>query len=1037
MRRATAALSVLSFVFTVTVTPAAAQDPATTDREGGEPYTSPIAGSWQPVQSLGQPSDLKPFFRLGYGLDRGSTSDAAGAGAAIGAFHDLFNPVYGALGLQVETYAGQQGDGFDAGMQAHLASPATFLQAGVDWNWRRREVGPVVGISLPLRRGGWPVRGSHLRLDWIPGRDQSVVIGFTFPLGQPLQGRTRSRSVDVVLPDPPDTRTAPPPNGPAGEAVEGLLESMEWLAGMNGFFWLTRDSDIDPEESIVETRAALAGFRTELEARDSLLPGIPAYEREVTLYHGFVDRAFGLALGHGRGTAMTAGRAAADLARRAILEEVIFPYNRLVGQYKQPDELGGLAARARARFIAWLELRQEVGEAGRYEVLGVLDAWLEGFDVLHERMSELKDDSRMQWLPLALALRPEQHRSRDEIDELVEQALGRGFLRGNAVKEIDAARFQTELLRTIHEVEEYHVLWVHDYRGRNAVGDPDRIGFSQTVDGYLRALLEEVRAYDDVGRLPVYLLLLDQQNYEANDGRLWLDLLEDPLGHTPRLGRGEEARAMERTIRVVQDSLREAVASSVRLQAEAEAFGDDWIGQVVKVHVNVTNPSDFTYRSRRLLRRGPPLGADNLMRDHRKIVIRDVTGSDPAQGEVIVAGVGVGEHYASPTWDDRALIVHGPAALEAVAMARAVLERHGLVGEALPTPLRARERAGDYDARVRALEEGGATARVIQAHNRTGWGEKDATFVQMLLYDLAPAGTVFYVPDSLWTNYEWMAQLVSAALRGCRVYVVAPSLANAPSAGFPQMSTMQELMTRLVLVADDFGESITRAGGDLRVGLYAREAPLDDLPTILGDLDDALGRDPFLAEIFPSREEARRVIRRLRNQALPSPGFPGVEDAVERLPKMHRKTQFIASASLLRALASSGRIEDLLAEAVTSVVLNGSTAESSGKENGGTPAGPSAGLRDLYEELAREGAFEENPVLYYLTGSVNKNVRSMALDGEVLAAVAGPWALQAYTDFLLLSGGVVWVRTPAEIDRLLPPYSGLKRRIARWLYPVL
>ncbi|MDT8369125.1 MAG: hypothetical protein RQ745_07945 [Longimicrobiales bacterium] len=1033
MRRTTAVLSLLPFLLVAAASSATAQD---TGAAGDETFVPPIAGSWEPVQSLGQPPDLKPFFRLGYGLDGGSTTDAAGAGAAIGVFHDLFNPVYGALGLQLEAYAGQQGDDFDGGVQAHLASPATFVHAGVDWNWTKGEVGPAFGLTFPLQRGGWPVKGSQFRVDWIPGRDQNVVLGFAFTLRQPLVGRTRSHTVDVVLPDRPRTRTAPPPSGAAAHAVAGLLESMEWLAGMNRFFWLGRDTDINPEKSVAETRAALADFRTALETRDSLLPGVPAYEREVTLYHEFVDRAFGFALGHGEATAASAGRMAADVARRAILDEVVFPYNRLIGRYKQPDRLDGLAARARARVIAWLEL-EGVGEARRAEVLGVLDAWLAGFEHVRERMSDIGDDSRMQWIPLALVLRPGEHQSRAQIDALVERALGRGFLRGNAVKEINAARFQAELLRTIHEVEEYHVLWIHDYRGRNVLGEPDRVGFSQTVDGYLRALLAKVRAYDEVGRLPIYLLLLDQLNYEGTEGRLWLDLLEDPIGHEVELGRGEEAEAMERAIHAVQDSLRDAVASSVRLQAEAEAFGDDWIDEVIKVHVNVTNPADLTYRSRRLLRRGPPIGADNLMRDHRKIVIRDVTESDPARGEVILAGVGIGEHFASPTWDDRALIVQGPAALEAQAKAREVLERHGLVEEALPAPLRRRSRAGDYDARVRALEEGGATAEVLQVHNRTGWGEKEATFVQMLLYDLAPAGTVFYIPNSLWTSYESMAQLVGAALRGARVYVVAPSLANAPSPAFGPMSTSRELMTRVVLVQAEFGEVIARAGGDLRAGLYARDAPLDDLSTILSDLDEALDRDPFLTEIFPFREEARQVIRRLRDEALPAPGFPGFEDAVERIPQLHRKTQFIASASVLEAIGSSSRMQELLAEALTSTVLNGSTAERVGEEDADAPDGPSAELRELYEELAGEGAFEADPALYYLAGSVNKNVRSMALDGEVLAAVAGPWALQAYADFLVLSGGVVWVTSPEEVSSLIPPYSWIKRRIARWLYPVL
>lgn len=986
-------------------------------------FDPPVAGGWEPIESLGQPLRWKPFFRAGYGLDRTGAGEATGPSVSVGVFRDFYNPIYGALGLSLQGYIGQRGEDFDGGVQAHLESPATFLHAGADWNVRMRRVDPAFGLSFPLRRGGWPVRGSQFRVDWIPGRAQSLVFGFTFPLGQPLEGRTRSRTVDVELPDPPGVEfTAPPPPGsPAGDAVADLRESMRWLTGLHSFFWLTNFSSLGYEDTLAETREALSSFRNRLAARDSLQPGRDTYQREVEFYHGSLDRAFGGALDAPDGRAVEVGRPVADRARAITLEEVVLPYNRTVGRYKQPDVLDGLAARARARFIAWLELEDGLSDGRRSRVLSVLDAWLADFEQLRRRMTRLKRDSRTHWLPLALVLRPEEHDSQDEIDALLETALDRSFSGGNTVEQIDALRFQDELRRTIHEAERYHVLWIHDYRGRNAVGAPDRVGFSQTTEGYLRALLERVRAYDERGRLPVYLLLLDQHFYEDNDGRLWLDLLEEPLTREVRLPPGSVE--MERTIRALQDSLRRAVADSRRLQAEAEALGPDWIESVLKVHVNVTNPSDFTFRSRRLLRRGPPIGADNMMRDHRKIVIRDLTETDPARGEVILAGVGVGEHYASPTWDDPALILRGPAALEAKERAREVLERHQLGGRALPAPLRPRPRADDYPEKVRALEERGASARVLQVHNQTGWGEKRATFLQMLLYDLAPPGTVLYVPDSLWTSYEWMAQIVSAALRGCRVYVVAPALDHAPSAGFPQMSAMQELITRLVLVREEFGDVIRDAGGELRVGLYSRKASLDDLPGMLADVDTTFAANPFLRDLFPFSEEALSVLRERRGRSTPDAGEPRRgADAVERLPKMHRKTQLVASASLLRALASAPE-------------MSGFLEETFGLE-GERPSPSPLRLVETYERLEEEGAVDE-PVLYFMSGSVNKNARSMALDGEAMAAVAGPWALVAYLDFVLLSGGASWVRSIEEVEALLPHYSALQRLIGRWLYRIL
>lgn len=82
--------------------------------------------------------------------------------------------------------------------------------------------------------------------------------------------------------------------------------------------------------------------------------------------------------------------------------------------------------------------------------------------------------------------------------------------------------------------------------------------------------------------------------------------------------------------------------------------------------------------------------------------------------------------------------------------------------------------------------------------------------------------------------------------------------------------------------------------------------------------------------------------------------IPG-RDAVERLPKMHRKTQLIVPMEALQALARA-------------------------------PEFPPALDAALRTEMA--GELGEGP-LYFLTGSVNENTRSLALDGEVLAVVAG------------------------------------------------
>ena len=998
-------------------------------------FVAPIGGTWEPVQSLGQPPRFKPRLSIGFGFDRLEPEYEGGVTGALGWYYDLTNPVFGLFGVSAEGYLGQRGRHLDPGARVFLDSRLFYLRGGVDWNARLYRSDFVLSLAFPTTRGGWFGRGGEFRVDWIPGRNHSVVLGVSAPLAQPLAGKTRPKRVSVPMPRPPRVdHLPPPPHGtPLGDAVAELDRSALWVVRLHNLFWLTSESGLLYDETIDRSRDALVAFRAELRARDSLLPDRNTYAREVEFYHRLLDLSFGLAIGVPADSGLARGRAIADVARRITLEEVFLPYNRAVGQYKQPDVLGGLVARARARFIAWLELDETLDAPQSREALRVLDAWQDGLEDLRRLLHSLTNDSRMQWLPLALVLRPGQHDTQKKIDQIIALALGTGFTEGNAALYLNAPQFQVELTRSIHDTETYHVLWIHDYRGRDELGLPDHTGFAQTARGYLRALVDDVRNYDRTGRLPIYLILLDQHYYEVNDARLWLSLLERPLTRTMRLP--SPFQWMSDSIAVLQDSLRSAVAGSRRLQAEAEAFGQGWIGQVVKVHVNITNPADFSFRSRHLL--GLPIGPDNVMRDHRKIVIRDVSEANPAAGEVILAGVGVGDIYASRAWDDRAILIQGPAALAAKAAARDVLVAHGLEDDRLPAPLRPEPFALDYGARLAAVEAVGATARVLQAHNRTGWGQKDATFVQMLLYDLVPPGTVLYIPDSLWTSFEWMAQLVAAAFRGCRVYVVAPALSHAPSAGYPQMSVTQELIARLVVVVQEMGDVIREDGGELRVGLYTRQAPIGALRADLAEVIETYARSPFLHRLFPLPAAGWDLVRRFRDGAPMRGDTAQLPPAasVDSTPKLHRKTQFIASGDVLTAMARhpamAGALETLLRDFAEGAVRP-------------TESGPIPTQQRMRAPLQLLRVFDELPqgvrdsaVLYLATGSLNKNVRSMALDGEAIALVGGRWALQSYVDFLLLSGVTTWVDDPDELDRLHPPFSWIKRWIGRRLRRIL
>ena len=71
---------------------------------------------------------------------------------------------------------------------------------GADWDVRHGRVNTIVSWQSAIRRGGILGHGSMVRVDWIPARAQTVRIGFTAPLFEPLAGRTRPAVTTVTPP---------------------------------------------------------------------------------------------------------------------------------------------------------------------------------------------------------------------------------------------------------------------------------------------------------------------------------------------------------------------------------------------------------------------------------------------------------------------------------------------------------------------------------------------------------------------------------------------------------------------------------------------------------------------------------------------------------------------------------------------------------------------------------------------------------------------------------------------------------------------
>ncbi|HSE27634.1 MAG TPA: hypothetical protein VLA95_05350 [Gemmatimonadales bacterium] len=977
----------------------------------------PSAGPWDPIRALGQPKAWKPYLGLAAGYGWEDEGDGGQVGGTLGIYRDLAPALTGRIGWQAEAYGGTAGGELDGGARFMLRSPFHLLGAGIDWNFRLGLGRPraVVSLQLPPSRGGLLGRGGDLRLDWLAGADQALQVGVQFPVGQPRIGRTRPHAVAVELPRPARVERLPPPQAgsPVARELDRMRDAAGWVTRLSGLLW---DLGIgaSTRDLVASTEIGVAVLRSDLLLRDPRRPGLPPYERELLAYHGALERAFGLAGGAPDSAAQAAGAPVAAAARQAALEEVLLPWNGAVGRYRVPATLAGLAARARARFAGWLAAR---GTSDPDDArLGVFDEWIEELEATRREVARRTGDSRREWLPMGLALRPEEHRTQAQVDALIARATGEAFSGGNAVLHLPAQQFPGELSRTIQEAEQYHLLWIDAFHGVDDLGQPDRIGFYQTALGYLSALTRRVREFDRTGRLPTYLLLLDQENYDERGSRLWLDLLEHPLDH--RVVLPERHAAMDQVLAAWQDSLRDAVAGSRRLAGEAAALGPAWVRERIKVHVSVINPADFSFRTHRLP--GFPLGADNEQRDHRRLVLRDVSEADPAAGEMLLSGVGVGDRFTSAEWEDRVLLVTGPAAARAKRAAREVLLRNGLAERDLPAALRASPPGPDPAARIAALEAAGSTARALQVHNGTGWAAKEASFTQLLLWDLAPAGTAIYVADDRWGDPLWAAQLLAAALRGCEVFAVGPSRANAPDGSAPVMASTRRLFIRLTVVQQELGDVIRQGGGDLHIGLYTRRSPVGIPEAKLWEVDTTYGKYAFLRSQYPFPEATWRMLwdHRARMDSLQLGREVVPPEQRDRLPRLHRRTQFLGSRALLEQLA----VRPETHVALDATMRDWSEGVTAAPEPGPIPAQRRAEVtRQLlagYDGMP--AAVRDSTLLYFALGTTAKDTRSLAHDGGVIALVSGRWSLAAWLDFWLLFGSTTWVERVEELEGLIP-----------------
>ena len=963
-----------------------------------------------------------------------------------GFYKDIMSPVMAAFGVIGEGYVGRRGsfenfgDGFDGGLRAGLFSPTARLGFGWDYNFKDSEADFFLSLIHPLQRGGIFTNGGSIRIDYLPGRSHSTSFGVHLPIGQRWLGVSRPRNDHVQLSDPEPPVIPFEPSDVLVQAVINTEDLAHWINRLTVPF--TDQWDSDKEKSLDLFIEEMDVIKAHLNS-----DGGPFYSgrrtpiRDVDAFHDELERAFSIAatgvdIPLGGSTAL--GLLVADKAREVVLEYVIFPYNRLLGQKRRDDSTRGFGTEASAAFYEWLtsETPVEQGET----LLGTVWTFARYLDVIEETRRYNREqwlDERFVWLPYQLALRADQYDGQAELNALVERATEVEFVKGSLVWYVENEQFQVELGRMILEAEDYHIIWVHDFRGYDTNGDPDEMAFRQVTQSYFPALINAVNNYDDTGKIPQYIQIFDQFYFHANGGELWANLLQDPLHHEIDLPPGSEL--WEDSIASLQNQLREAVENSLLLQVQAAQFEDGWIENTVKVHVNITQPPDPTFWSAELFPffMGLP---DTPMRDHRKIALYDVSERDPYKGQAIYTGMGIGEHYIGAGWEDRAIMAEGPVLLELRDAVRELLLNQGFREHEIPWELQPKPYAEDYDQKIQDyLDTNGDYGWTMEVHNEIGFREKRVSVMKATLYTLMSPGGVIKAPDSIWGSNLWGSMLLGHALRGGRSLVIAPAIANAPSPGSPQMSRAQEVMTRLVVAEQILGDEIEAQGGLMKVGLYSTGLDVGDIPGKIGALLYTLANTPWLAELYGFDPTLTQDLARIR-QELTDAGFARnyTVDQEVVTAKLHMKAHLYFSREAWEGVLSQPAMADVFRAHFEEIAAQNRFLSGQGEE-GRTFRTYSDRLRPIAvgmidEILADLSPQEQNRLVMFLAvGSHNQNTRSLLLDGEVAFVTASWQSLVGLMDFITIAGLCEWIDSVEELEELFPGYDGIARRISRFI----
>jgi hypothetical protein len=303
-----------------------------------------------------------------------------------------------------------------------------------------------------------------------------------------------------------------------------------------------------------------------------------------------------------------------------------------------------------------------------------------------------------------------------------------------------------------------------------------------------------------------------------------------------------------------------------------------------------------------------------------------------------------------------------------------------------------------------------------------------------MLYNVAQPGSILIVPDPMWLSDTWAGMLAAAAARGCKVYIVAPAAANAPSPQAPLLAVEHRVVSRLLALRDSLADPINRAGGDLRVGIFAAHAQTTDAAGRLREIRDGLARAPWIQQVIPFDRDVLAVLE--QPNVVASNGNDAsslARDEKPRAPQLHSKSQLLARPGAIATLLQQPGWEDALASSLQSQARQTSRfADQLGFTTPDVDTSASRATDTLlrsYEQAIPES--ERRRVSFYFSlGTQNEDPRGIVSDGETTMIVSGVQASVGLIDLFTLMARSDWIEDQPSLERYVKRPSGFMRWLA-------